>query len=630
MNLRILTQLLVKRQMKQATINLFKKIFATLKPPPNISLSEWADKYRYLSAKSSAEPGKWSTDRTPYLREVMNAITDLQTEKVVFMSCAQVGKTDGLILNTIGYFIHYDPAAIIAMQPTVKLAESFSKDRLSMMLEDTPVLRGKVNDKGRNSGNTILQKNYPGGHVTMIGANSANDLRSRPIRVLLADEIDGYPATAGKDGDPLALAEKRLTTYWNRKEVYVSTPTVKGLSRIEVEFEHSTQEEWNVPCPACGELQPLEWGNIIFDKEKPEEVSCVCRKCGVVSGEVEWKEHFTEGKFIAKFPNRKVRGFHLNTLSSLLCGWNEIAEKFLKANEEKKKGNLELMKSWTNTEMGQVWEEEGEQLDEMALMKRCEKYNCEVPEDVIVLTAGVDTQDNRFEVEVVGWGEGKESWGIKYVVIYGDLKQAEVWNELDAFLGQTFTRADGAKLKILAACMDSGGHFPNEVYKFCKPRWGRHIYAIKGKGGGEVPYYNRPTKNNPVKCPLFTLGVDTGKSILLARLRVELIGENGEHLESAPGYCHFPREKDRGYNLDYFVGLTSERQIMTYKKGKAVFEWKIKDYQHRRNEALDCRNYATAALEIANPTLKKTDKLATPGASVKKPAGRHRRSKGVI
>jgi len=616
--------------MKPATLKLFRKIFATLKPPPNITLSEWADKYRYLSAKSSAEPGKWHTDRTPYLREVMDAITDIRTEKVVFMSCAQVGKTDGLILNTIGYYIHYDPAAIIAMQPTVKLAEAFSKDRLAMMLEDTPALRGKVNDKSRNSGNTILQKNFPGGHVTMIGANSANDLRSRPVRILLADEIDGYPATAGKDGDPLALAEKRLTTFWNRKEVYVSTPTVKGLSRIEVEFEHSTQEEWQVPCPVCGELQPLKWENIIFDKNNLDDISCVCTKCGVVSNEVEWKERFTAGKFVAKFPGRRVRGFHLNTLASLLCSWREIVEKFLKAKEEVKKGNIELMKSWTNTEMGEVWAEKGEQLDEKALMKRREKYNCEVPAEVIALTAGIDTQDDRFEIEVVGWGEGKESWGIKYAVIYGDLKQPEVWQELDAFLLQSFSKADGTKLKIIAACMDSGGHFPNQVYKFCKPKWNRRVFAIKGKGGAEVPYYGRPSTNNPVKCPLFTLGVDIGKSILLDMLKVELTDENGEDLENTPGYCHFPREKDRGYNLEYFVGLTSEQRVMTYKKGRAVYNWVIKDTRHKRNEALDCRNYAMAALEIANPVLKKADKTVVPLAGAKPKGGRRKRSGGII
>lgn len=615
--------------MKTATANLFKRVFSVLKPPPDITMTEWADTYRFLSPESSAEPGRWHTYKTPYMAAIMDAISDVRVQKVVFMSAAQLAKTEGAILNTIGFFMHYDPSPIMVMQPTIQMAETFSKDRLTPMLRDTPALRDRVNDKSRTSGNTILQKIFPGGHVTMVGANSPSSLASRPIRILLADEIDRYPATAGNEGDPLLLAGKRLTTFWNKKEICVSTPTIKGLSRIEVEFEHSTQEEWNVPCPECGEYQPLEWANIIFDKENIDEISCACTKCGVVSSEYEWKEQFTKGKFIANFPDRKVRGFHLNALASLFVEWREIAQKFITANEEKKKGNIELLKVWTNTEMGQTWEESGEQIEEKTFLKRREKYNCEVPEDVICLTAGVDTQDNRFEVEVVGWGEGKENWGIKYSIIYGDLKLPDVWNQLDEFLLQTFERADGAKLKIICTCMDSGGHFTNQVYRFCKARTARRVFAIKGKGGAEVPYYNKPTTSNPVKCPLFTLGVDTGKSLLLDRLKVELTDDDGNDVEHAPGYCHFPREKDRGYTESYFTGLTSERQIMTYKKGKPVYEWRIKDYEHKRNEALDCRNYATAAVEIANPVLKKPDKTTAPAAQ-KKAAGRRKRSGGVI
>ena len=245
------------------------------------------------------------------------------------------------------------------------------------MLRDTPVLRDKVNDKSRNSGNTILQKIFPGGHVTMVGANSPSSLASRPIRILLADEIDRYPATAGNEGDPLLLAGKRLATFWNKKEVCVSTPTNKETSRIAVEFEHSTQEEWNVPCPACGAFTPLLWANIVFDRDKLDEISCTCPACGVVSSETEWKEQYINGKFVAAHPERKVRGFHLNALASLFVDWREIVEKFLTANEEKKKGNIELLKVWTNTEMGETWEEDGEQIETDDLYKRREKYSPE-------------------------------------------------------------------------------------------------------------------------------------------------------------------------------------------------------------------------------------------------------------
>ncbi len=602
--------------MKAATRNLFRRVFSVLKPPPNMTLSQWADEKRILSKKTSAEPGRWKTSKAPYQREIMDAISDIAVQKVVVMSAAQIGKTDGFILNPIGYYMDYDPSPIMVMQPNLLLGESFSKDRLSPMIQDTPALRSKVSDKTRNSGNTILHKEYPGGHITIVGANSPSGLRSRPIRILLADEIDGYPPTAGKDGDPLLLASKRLTTFWNKKEVLISTPTVKGASRIEIEFENSTQEIWNVPCPVCGEYQPLEWGQIQFDKNDLNEINYACSKCGVVSNEVEWKEQFTKGKFYPRFPERAVRGFYLNSLASLFVEWREIVEKFLAANEEKKKGNIEMLKVWTNTEMAQTWEEEGSEVDNDTLYNRREKYNCEVPNDVLVLTAGVDTQDDRFEIEVVGWGVDYESWGIKYQIIYGDLKLQPVWNKLDAFLSQTFVRADGTKLKILRVCMDAGGHFFNQVLKFCKSRLARGVFPIRGRDGFDKPYIPRPSKNNREQTPMFTIGVDTGKALTYQALAVGSEGAN---------YCHFPKETDRGYTEDYFKGLTAERMVLTYTKGKAHYVWRLKENWTKRNEPLDCRNYARAALEISGVVLKKKEENAT----VTTGAGGKRRKRGT-
>jgi len=604
--------------MKTATVNLFADILKTLQPPPDMTLTEWADAHRVLSKKTSAEPGKWRTSKAPYQKEIMNAISDLSVQKVVVMSAAQIGKTDGFILNPIGYFMHYDPAPILVMQPTIKMGETFSKDRLTPMLRETPVLQDKVNDKTRNSGNTILHKAFPGGGITIVGANAPSDLRSRPIRILLADEIDGYPATAGKDGDPLLLASKRLTTFWNKKEVFISTPTVKGISRIEVEFENSTQEIWNVPCPTCGELQPLEWAQVVFDKENLTEISYTCNSCGVLGSEVAWKEQYRKGKFIPRYPSRKARGFFINSLASMFVDWREIVEKFLVANDEKKKGNIELLKAWTNTEMGQTWEEEGNEIEADGLYGRREKYNCEVPSGVICLTAGVDTQDDRFEIEIVGWGAFLENWGVGYYIIYGDLKQDQVWQELDMLLNRTFEREDGAKLKIIRACIDTGGHFTNQVYKFCKPRFSRGILAIKGGNTGfDKPYISKPSKNNREKLPLWILGIDTGKALIYQSLAVENVG---------PNFCHFPDNEDAGYTEDYFKGLTAERMVLTYKRGRAVYVWKLKS-NAIRNEPLDCRNYALAALEISG-VLKIADKTDTAAPTTKK-RSRRVRSGGV-
>lgn len=395
---------------------------ATLKPPPELTLSQWADRYRMLSAESSAEPGRWHTDKAPYQREIMDAIGDAHIRRVVIMCAAQLGKTE-LLLNILGYFMAYAPAPILVMQPTLDMGQTFSKDRLAPMIRDTPVLRGLVDVKSRYAGNTILKKNFPGGHITIVGANSATGLASRPIKVLLADEVDRYPGSAGTEGDPLSLAQKRQTTFWDKKTVMVSTPVIKGHSRIETEYNQSTREEWNVPCPECGHYQPFVWANLIFDPDDlQKEIVYKCERCGCVANEYRWKQQSQQGRFVAENPGAETRGFHLNTLASTFCGWKEIVQKFIVAKEQLDQGNPEGMKVWVNTELGETWEERGEQVEDTELFNRREIYDAVVPEEVLVLTAGVDVQDDRFEVEIVGWGVGKESWGIRYQKIYGDIE----------------------------------------------------------------------------------------------------------------------------------------------------------------------------------------------------------------
>lgn len=592
------------------------RCISLLKPPPELTLSQWADTYRVLSAESSAEPGKWHTDKAPYQREIMDAIGDPHIRRVVIMCAAQLGKTE-LLLNILAYFMAYSPAPILVMQPTLDMGQTFSKDRLAPMLRDTPALRGLVDVKSRYSGNTILKKNFPGGHVTIVGANSATGLASRPIKVLLADEVDRYPGSAGTEGDPLSLAQKRQTTFWDKKTVMVSTPVIKGHSRIETEFNQSTKEEWNVPCPNCGHYQPLVWANLIFDPENTSKAPTYkCERCGCLAGEYAWKAQGIKGKFVAENPESDTRGFHLNTLASTFCGWKEIVQKFIVAKEQLDQGNPEGMKVWVNTELGETWEERGESVEDVELFNRREIYDAEVPNDVLVLTAGVDVQDDRFEIEVVGWGVGKESWGIRYQKIYGDMLKEQVWADLDNFLLTGFTKKDGSVLHILSTCIDSGGHHTNEVYRFTKERYERRVWAIKGKGGAEVPYIRNPSTNNRVKAPLFILGVDAGKALLYQRLKHETKG---------PNYCHFPLNEEAGYDAAYFKGLTSEKMVVRFKKGRSVIVWELKDSSYKRNEPLDLRNYATAALEIANPVLTK----AEPGTQKAHRSGRRVVSGGI-
>lgn len=590
---------------------------ATLKPPPELTLSQWADRYRMLSAESSAEPGRWHTDKAPYQREIMDAIGDAHIRRVVIMCAAQLGKTE-LLLNILGYFMAYAPAPILVMQPTLDMGQTFSKDRLAPMIRDTPVLRGLVDVKSRYAGNTILKKNFPGGHITIVGANSATGLASRPIKVLLADEVDRYPGSAGTEGDPLSLAQKRQTTFWDKKTVMVSTPVIKGHSRIETEYNQSTREEWNVPCPECGHYQPFVWANLIFDPDDlQKEIVYKCERCGCVANEYRWKQQSQQGRFVAENHGAETRGFHLNTLASTFCGWKEIVQKFIVAKEQLDQGNPEGMKVWVNTELGETWEERGEQVEDTELFNRREIYDAVVPEEVLVLTAGVDVQDDRFEVEIVGWGVGKESWGIRYQKIYGDMLKEQVWEDLDAFLQTVWCKKDGTALRIISCCIDSGGHHTDQVYRFAKERYERGVWAIKGKGGAEVPYIRNPTTNNRVKTPLFIIGVDAGKVLLYQRLR---------HNTKGPNYCHFPANEEAGYDETYFKGLTSEKMVVRFRKGRSVTVWELKDSKYKRNEPLDLRNYATAALEIANPVLAKPE----PGMAQRpRRAGRRRITGGI-
>lgn len=576
------------------TAELFRRCIRVLAPPPTMTLSEWADRYRMLSAESSAEPGRWHTDKAPYQREIMDAIGDVHIRKVVIMSAAQIGKT-AMLMNVLGFYMHHNPAPVLVMQPTLEMGQTFSKDFLAPMLRDTPVLQELVDTKSRYSGNTILKKNFPGGHVTIIGANSPASLASRPIKVLLCDEVDRYPASAGTEGDPLLLAQKRQTTFWDKKTVIVSTPTIRGNSRIETAFQETTREEWNVPCPRCGFYQPLRWANIVFDKDSLEQgVRYRCEHCGQESGEYAWKGQEIHGRFVAENPGAEARGFHLNTLASTFCGWKEVVEKFLTAKKQLDQGDPEKMKTWINTELGETWEEPGEQMEDTELLNRRELYDAEVPQGVLVLTAGVDVQDDRFEVEVVGWGVGKESWGIRYQKIYGDMLREQVWQDLDSFLMTPFRTAEGTVLYIASTCIDSGGHHTDQVYRFTKERIARKVWAIKGRGGFDIPYIKSVGRNNRVKTPLFILGVDAGKALIYQRLK---------HTARGPNFCHFPLNEEAGYDEAYFMGLTSEKMVVRFRKGRSVMAWEIKDAAHKRNEPLDLRNYATAALEIHNPVL---------------------------
>ncbi len=511
----------------------------------------------------------------------MDALSDPSIETVVVMSSAQVGKTE-ILNNAIGYFISQDPSPMLVVQPTLDMAQTWSKDRLAPMLRDTPILGGLVKDpRARDSGNTTLHKIFPGGHVTACGANSPSSLASRPVRNVFFDEVDRFPVSAGSEGDPVGLGKKRASTFWNRKILLVSTPTNKGASRIETAFEESDQRRYHVNCPDCGHSQVLRWSNVKWEEGKPETAKYACDDCGSLWDDAQRARVIKHGKWLAEKPTKKIAGFHLSALYSPWTPLEDGVRDFLEAKKQPA-----TLRVWVNTFLGETWEESGEQVDDYDLSNRAEDWDA-VPEDVVLLTAGIDVQDDRLEAEIVGWGKDEESWSIAYKTIHGDPSAPTVWRDLDEFLNQSFEHELGEDMIVRAACIDSGGHHTQAVYKYVAPREGKRIFAIKGVGGEGRPIVGKPSKNNIGKIKLFPVGVDTAKLLLFSRFKIA---------EPGPGYCHFPV----GREDEYFKQLTAEKIATRYHKGFAKREF-VKT--RTRNEALDVRVYAMAALSLLNVNL---------------------------
>ena len=509
----------------------------------------------------------------------MDACSDPKVKEVVVMAGAQLGKSEAL-LNIIGFHIDHDPCPILMLQPTESMAQAFSKDRIANgLLRATPVLQGKVKDpRARDSNNTTLHKIFPGGSISLVGANSPSGLSSRPIRICLADEVDRFPASAGSEGDPLSLARKRTATFWNRKIIAVSTPTIQGVSRIEDAYEKSDMREYYIPCKHCEHQQTLVWANVRWTDEDPETAGYMCEECGCLWNDADRRWSIRNGQWVAKEEFKGVAGFKI---SGLYSPWTPLADGVREFLSVKK--NPEQLKVWTNTYLGNSWADAGESIDQLSLSERREPME-QIPEEVAFLTAGVDTQDDRLEVSVIGWGRDDESWVIDHKILYGDPSTPQMWGLLDQTLAQQYETEDGRQMIVRAACVDSGGHFTNSVYAYCKKNYGKRYFAIKGVGGEGKPIAGKPSKNNSMKCPLFPIGVDATKDLLFARMRIN---------EPGAGYMHFSDK----LNDEYFLQLTAEKIITKFVRGykKRVFQ-KIRP----RNEALDCMVYSMAAYAILN------------------------------
>lgn len=602
----------------RAALESERRLRNTFAPPPVLTVSQWADRFRFLSREASAEPGRWRTDRAPFLREIMDAWSDPTVERIVFMKPAQTGGTE-VLNNCAGYTIHQDPWPAILVQPTVDMAKMWSKERLDPMLRDTPVLRDLIHEGNRREKDQSIQrKTFPGGFLAMLGANSAAGLRSRPAAKLLNDEIDAWPqsakGSAKKDakmgqtgeGDPLSLLRARQTTFWNRKELDVSTPTVAGTSAIEREYNLSDQRRYFVPCPHCGHKQLLWFRNLVFDPENVEHVTYRCGELDDKTGEITAgcgaaiEEHYktrmmAEGQWVAERPGRKIRGYWLNGLYSPWLSWAAIRRQWMEA-----QGDAEKLKVFVNTVLAETWRDRGDALDDEVLASRREAYPAEVPVGVGLLTCAVDVQGDRLEVLVKGWGKNRESWFIHHEQLWGDPAKTEVWAKLDLVRTRPFMHANGQALKIRWTFVDSGGHHTDAVYRYCKSRRTQNVYAIKGTGEpGRAPV-GRPSKGNKAKVALFPLGVIALKDAVFAALRTESVG---------PGYMHFPMT----VTDEYLRQLASERKVTRYISGRPSHTYVL--IGGRSNEALDLECYAYAAFlalgVVAENVGRVVDKLAT-------------------
>lgn len=557
-----------------------KILRGAIRPTPKVSVSEWADKYRMLPS-DSPEPGRWSTARVEYMRPVMNAFTEPNIRRIVVKSCSQISKTETL-LNIVGRYVHLDPCNILIVQPTLEMSTDFSKSRLEKMIQDTRTLTPLFYEKAktRDPSQTILSKFFKGGRLVLVGSNSPSGLASRPIKILLCDEIDRYVPT--KEGDAIDLAEKRTSNFFDAKVGIFSTPTKLGASRIDVEYELGTQEEWRHECPNCHSLEVLDYRQMECEKRRikdaviVDEVYWRCPQCGMSFNEQQMRR--AAQMYVVQNPDaikNGVRSFFINGFASPWLNWKKIMREWFEA-----EGNPVREAVVMNTRFGLSYEMPGE-LDDKDFVEGLIQYDSEVPDGVLLLTAGVDVQKNRLEYLIVGWGEGI-ACGIKNDVIIGEPTNPATWQELDRALNKIFSFADGTTIKIARTFVDSG-YLTAEVYNHCRRH--QNHFAIKGKSTLGAPLLQKISFQKDAGIYLAILNVDAGKDEIFSMLNAGkfLFGADDEYLK-------------RNFDERFFNQLTAEHRVRRVSGGIVREAWELVRGD-RRNEALDTAVYSLAAMK---------------------------------
>lgn len=565
--------------------------FAGLRPPPSLTVTEFADQHRILPSGTSNEPGPWKTSRVPYLREIGYELSPIShTEEVVFMKGTQVAATE-LGINWQLYIAYYGLGSVLSVYPTNDTSNLYSTTRLQPAITACESLQEKIKEKkNKDIKNTKSRKDFPGGSMILTGANSSSGLRSMSVPYLNCDEIDTYPDDVDGEGDPLVLAEKRTSNFSRRKKYFASSPTVAGKSKISKKFDHSDQRYFYVPCPVCKKPQIIIWDNIKYSTDDDgllidDSVYLQCTHCSNKIREYNKTWMLEHGMWIKHKPKSKIAGFHLSALYSPLgwFSWNDAINEHIKAS-----GDPFKRKVFVNTVLGEVWDEVENKIDSSEIQKRCEPYNSDVPKDAVILTAGCDTQDDRIECTILGSGARGEVWVIDHSILWGDTKQDDVWTLLDQHLLRVWKSESGHGMCVAAVGIDAMGHRTEAVYKFCRERKFRRIFPVKGLQGLGKAIAAGTSRNKQAGGHLYLIGTHQAK---------DWIYENLQNKKPGPGYIHFPLS----LTDSYFQQLTSEMKKTRHAAGLPISTWFCP--AGKRNEALDCFVYALGALKFLNPNI---------------------------
>ncbi len=585
-----------------------------MRPPPAEFIWQWADNNRVLSSKSSAEAGPYRTSRTPYLREIMEALSPSSpVDTVVAVKSSQIGMSE-VALNLFGFYADRAPCPIAYILPDEKSTEDFKKSRIDPMVELCPALAGKIRDprKTRNAGNTLELIEFPGGAMRLRGANSPAGLRQWTAKVLVGDEVDAWPQSSGIEGNPRMLAERATLSYQGRRKLFfLSTPTIEGASRICDEWADTDQSFYHVPCPRCGDLSPMAWSsatrfvvgarkfvrwNDAAELDSEWDVHIECTACGGRIEDFEREDMIARGVWVATKPERsqRSRGFHISRLYAP-AGMGNLTDLVRNWKKARREGEASL-RVFANRDLGEPWYMKGERPEWKRLYDLRETYRIgTVPRGGLVLVAAADVQRDRIEVAIDAYGEELEYWAVDYRVLLGEPSAPEVWTQLERVLQETFQHEDGAHMHIRALGIDTGDS-TQDVYAWVRRQSRQRVYALKGDSDRtnvlvahpqkvEVNHNGRRLKRGLM---LFHVGGGVAKSEIYGKLRLEkpLDGQ-----PFPPGYRHYPQ-----FGEEHFRQLTAESlRRKPSSNGRLVYEWAK---EHERNEVLDCAVYSRAVAHI--------------------------------